>query len=306
MTNNLRRLASVATGQLGGFSRPQAHAFGMSDAELRRRVQSGFLEQTGPHSFRFPSTATGPIADLHALVLDIGPPCWVSGPTAAAVHGFDGYRLRPPFHLTTTRDRNVRRLGAVVHSTAVLPAIDRESTGELPVTSPARTIVDLARSEPPERLAAAVDSALRDGLVSEDLLHRRIAALRTKGRFGTPKLLDVLEGREITRGGHSWLEREFLRVVAGAGLPPPLTQQVLSSAGDHLVRVDCRFPGTNLVVELLGYRYHRAVGQMRRDAERLNALILDGFRPFQFTYDQVVNTPQSVCSILHVALLRSA
>ncbi len=72
------------------------------------------------------------------------------------------------------------------------------------------------------------------------------------------------------------------------------------------MRVDCRFPGTNVVVEVLGYRYHRAVAQMRRDAERLNALILDGFAPYQFTYDQVVNTPEDVCVTLHLAVRRCA
>lgn len=300
------RLRTVATGQLGAFTRQQAHAAGMTDRQLRRRVKSGFLDQIGPHTFRYPTTATGPLAELRALVLDIGEPCWVAGPTAAALHGFDGFELRRPLHLTTMRDRNVRRMGVVVHSTGVLPPIDRETVERLPVTSPARTIVDLARLEPPDRLAAAVDSALRDGLASEDLLHRRLTALRTKGRFGTPALLDVLEGRERTRGGHSWLEREFLRLLGEAGFPRPLTQQILSSAGDHLVRVDCRFPGTNIVVELLGYRSHRTMSQMSRDAERLNALILDGFHPFQFTYDQVVAAPITVLATLSSALRLSA
>ena len=278
----------------------------MSDRQLRRRVQSGFLEQIGPHSFRFPTTDTGPLAQLRALVLDVGEPCWISGPTAAALHGLDGFSIRRPLHLTVLRDRNVRRMGVEVHTTTILPAIDRETFERLPVTSPARTIVDLAKHEPRDRLAAAVDSAIRDGLVSEDLLHRRVAELRGKGRFGVPKLLDVLEGRELTRGGHSWLEREFLRLLGGTGLPRPLTQQVLSRAGGHLVRVDCRFPGTNVVIELLGYRYHRTVSQMSRDAARLNALVLDGFEPYQFTYEQVVGDPQAVLSTLSIALRRSA
>ena len=147
-------------------------------------------------------------------------------------------------------------------------------------------------------MSAAVDSALRDGLASEDLLHRRIAALRAKGRFGVPALLDVLSGREVTRGGHSWLEREFLRLVALSGLPRPRTQQVLSKAGDRLVRVDCRFPGTPVVVELLGYRFHRSRQQMTRDAQRLNALVLDGFTPYQFTYEQVVERPREFVGTL--------
>ena len=79
----------------------------------------------------------------------------------------------------------------------------------VPVTSPTRTLIDLAAHETPARLAAALDGALRDGLTNEDLLHRRIAALRGKGRYGVPVLLDVLAGNEVTRGGHSWLEREY-------------------------------------------------------------------------------------------------
>ena len=55
-----------------------------------------------------------------------------------------------------------------------------------------------------------------------------------------------------------------------------------------MIRVDCRFPGTNVVVELLGYRFHRSVLQMADDAERMNQMVLDGLRPLQFTYTQVV------------------
>ena len=84
-------------------------------------------------------------------------------------------------------------------------------------------------------------------------------------------------------------EREFLRLAAGNGLPRPETQQVLSRAGNQVVRVDCRFLGTPVVVELLGHRFHRTKDQIGRDAEQLKALVLDGFGPYQFTYDQVVD-----------------
>ena len=306
MTTNLRRIAAVATGQLGSFSRAQAHEQGMTDDQLRRRVQSGFLHQVGPNAFRLPGATSGALGDLRAVLLDVGPPCWASGPTAAALHGFDGFRLQRPFHLTIPRERNVRRMNVVVHSSADLPTLDQETVEDIPVTSPTRTLIDLARIEPAARLAAALDSALRDGLASEDLVHRRIAALRTKGRYGIPKLLDVLDGREVTRGGHSWLEREFLRLVAEAGLPRPECQVVLTRANDRLVRVDCRFPGTPIIIELLGYRFHRTKQQMSRDAERLNALVLDGFTPFQFTYDQVVSQPRVVTATVDLALRRES
>ena len=138
-------------------------------------------------------------------------------------------------------------------------------------------------------------------------MHRRIVALRSKGRYGIPKLLAVVDGLEATRGGHSWLERRFLELCRDAGLPVPATQQrVLSRARDRLVRVDCTFPGTRVVVELLGYRWHRTKDQMARDTERMNALLLDGFVPLQFTYDQVTVESPWVAGQVRQALSRAA
>ena len=119
-------------------------------------------------------------------------------------------------------------------------------------------------------------------------------ALRARGRFGIPRLLEAIEGVEAIRGGHSFLERRFLRLLFDAGLPLPETQPVLARAGGRLVRVDFRFTGTPVVVEVLGYRYHRSTKQMNRDAERMNALLAEGLRPYQFTYEQVVHSPEDV------------
>lgn len=116
----------------------------------------------------------------------------------------------------------------------------------------------------------------------------------------------MIEGDEITRGGHSWLERRFLVLASRAGLPRPLTQQVLTRSGDRLVRVDFRFPGTPIVVETLGYRYHATRDQLARDARRLNALLDAGLRPYQFTYDQVVGDGDSVVTQLRAALRLAA
>ena len=57
------------------------------------------------------------------------------------------------------------------------------------------------------------------------------------------------------------------------------------------VRVDFRFLGTPVVVEVLGNRFHRTKEQLRRDGERMNALLRDGLLPYQFSYDQVIGDP---------------
>lgn len=302
----LRRLADLADRQRSAFHRDQARRIGVTEHQLRRFVALGAIERVGPHVYRFPASGHGPIGDLSALVLDIGGGVWASGPTAAAVLGFDGYALRPPFHLTVLRGRDVGRVGHRVHTTTDLPLIDRTRMAGIPLTSGARTLIDLARTASSERLTVALDSALRDGFVSEAILHRRIVALRGSGRPGVPELLRVIEGGEVVRGGHSWLEREFLRLLAEAGLPRPATQQHLTRTRTHLVRVDCRFPGTPVIVELLGYRYHRTPSQLARDAERLNALVLDGFHPLQFAYEQVVDRPGEVVADVGSALGRAA
>jgi hypothetical protein len=245
---------------------------------------------------------TSALADVATLVLDCGRDTFVSGPTAAALHGFDGFRLKPPYHVTVIRGRNVQRAHHRIHTTIELPLIDRATVAGLPTMSPARTLIDMARFVTPVQLTAALDSALRDGLTSEELLHRRIVDLRSRGRYGIPKLIAVIEGCEASRGGHSWLERRFLELCAAHGLPRPATQQVLARTRDRVVRVDCRFPGTRVIVELLGYRWHRTTEQLARDAERMNALVLDGLLPMQFSYDQVTRDPEWVIAQTREAL----
>lgn len=205
-------------------------------------------------------------------------------------------------HVTVLRGRHVERTGVRVHTTIELGRIDQAVVGDVSATSAARTLIELARTLDVRRLTTALDAGLRDGRFNEDVLHGRIVALRGKGRYGLPLLLDVIAGLDVTRGGHSWLEREYLRITAAAGLPRPDTQQVLSRAGEKLVRVDFHYPGTNVVVEVLGYRFHRSPEQLTRDAERMSALVLDGYAPFQFTYQQVVSSPEVVVDTVRAAL----
>ena len=217
-----------------------------------------------------------------------------------------GIDIAAPFDVTIGRGRHVNRIGHRIHTTSELRLIDRCEVSEIPTTRAARTIIDLARTETPDRLVAALDSGLRDGRFNEDSLHRRIVELRGSGRSGVRSLLEVIESREAMTGVHSWLERRFLRLVVDAGLPRPEPQRVLTKAGDRLVRVDFHFSGTPVVVEVLGYTWHADKAHLRRDTERLNALIDAGFRPYQFTYEAVTERPATVLADLRRALRLAA
>lgn len=302
MTTINHRLVSTATGQLGALTRKQAHAVGLSDHQLRSRVKSGFLSQPGPNVFRLNGTGLEPRSRLRDLQADVGGLTVASRFTAAALHGFDGYELSGPFDVTVLRGRYVRRSPHRVHTVKTLTQIDREEVDGIVRTRAARTLIDLARHEGPEQLTVALDSALRDRLVTERSLHRRIVALRRQGMHGIPQLVEVIEGSEISRGAQSWLEREFLRLMSKSGIARPMPQVVVGRAGGRLIRVDFRFASSPVVVEVLGYRWHRSPSSLRRDSERLNAMLSAGLRPYQFTYEQIVESPTQVMHDVRVAL----
>ena len=196
----------------------------------------------------------------------------------------------------------MRRIGHVVHTTLSLDPIDREELFGIPIVSPTRALISVSAALEPEPLTIVYDGMIRDGLTCDDFVHRRIGALRTKGRYGIPRLLEVIEGLEIVRGGQTWLEREVLRVIHLAGLPRPETQVHLTRRGDRLIRVDFTWPGTPVVVEALGYKWHRTGAQMSADTARMNQLLLAGFLPYQFTYRQVVSSPADVVATIAAAL----
>jgi very-short-patch-repair endonuclease len=255
--------------------------------ELRSRDLSGFLLH---------------IHTLRDLMDGIGAPCWADGPTAAALHGIRGCVLRPPFHVLVPRNRNIHRVGHFVHQTIDLPPIDRESAEGLAAVSPTRALINMAKVASMDRIEVSVASAIEQGLTSEELLHRRLVNLRASGRHGLPRLLEVLERYELASGAQSWLEREFLLLMRAAGLRRPEPQQVLGRRGEKLIRVDFRWEDTPVVVEVLGYRWHRTTSQIATDAERMNQLILAGFVCLQFTYEHVTVKPEYVVTEVSRAL----
>ena len=280
-------------------SRRSATADGQRhDVSLRSRDLSGIRSRG-----RSPLIYARHLLELRELIASVGPPCWAYGLTAAALDGFDGYQLAPPLQLVVPRGRSVNRIGHVIHRGRDISRLDMTEVDGIPTMSATRTIIDLAGTETRERLAAAIDSALRDRLTSEDFLHKRIVELRCRGRAGLADLVSVLEGNEVSRGGDSWLERRFLVLLAEMGLPRPLTQAVVGRRKQHLIRVDCQFPSTNVVVELLGYTFHRTVMQMQNDAERMNRMILDGLHPLQVTYADVASESPTMLASIREALV---
>jgi hypothetical protein len=118
----------------------------------------------------------------------------------------------------------------------------------LPVTSGTRTVLELIGRVSPRELGNAIDSATRLGLTAPIVLERRLAQLGRQGRQGVAAFDRVMQAA----GVQSWLEREFLHLMAAAGVRRPSVQRVYRKDGRHVARVDFDYEPAPLVVEVGG------------------------------------------------------
>jgi hypothetical protein len=160
----------------------------------------------------------------------------------------------------------------------------------IPVTSVARTVVDLAAVLSEEALARACHEAgVRYGLTPIAV----VAVLeRRPGTKGARKLRRIVEGEvQVTL---SRLESRFLKILRAQGLPLPVTNR---PAGGR--RVDCRWPEFRLTVELDSYTFHnsRHAWEQDRRREREARARGDDFR--RYTYGDVFEHPKLMLAELH-------
>jgi very-short-patch-repair endonuclease len=294
------RLAAIASTQRGLLTTAQAHAAGLTAAQITHRARRGTLDRLGGGVLAVAGHELTWERRVLAALLAAGPGAAVSHRTAARLLGFDGFG-EGPVDITVPRGRRpVLPPGARLHTMTGLDRFDCVRVEPFTVTSGAMTIIHLAAMCDAEQLSAAIGSAIRDGWTSEAFLRRRFAALRGPGRHGTAVLAAVLDGPV----GHSELERRFLRLIARAGLPRPTTQRTFRS--EQTIRVDAIWEPQRLVVEVLGHRFHCTALDLRRDAHRRNELQSLGFDVLEFTAYDIAGEPERVVAILRRRLAQSA
>jgi hypothetical protein len=251
---------------------------------VRHLAARGVLDHVGTGLFRVCGSPPTWHQALQIGVWTLGRGAAVSHAAAARLHRFDRFETTPAVEFTVMRgQRNRVALAgdAIVHSTSLRLNDDVRHVAGLPVTSPVRTILDLARAGVATLLLeAAVDSALRLRLTTLDHLVDRIDACRGPARRGVARLDELV----LTSGGHSVLERRFLKLLRSAGLPLPDPQVVHRREGRHVARVDFLFPEQNLVVEVSGGRGHSTAADRASDARRRNELQQIGRTVLEFTY----------------------
>jgi very-short-patch-repair endonuclease len=290
-------VSTLAASQLGLVRTDQVPAG--DRARLRHLARRGVLEHAAKGVYRVRGAPVSWQQRLTAAAWALGREAVVSHAAASRWHGLEGFADdRVEFTLPRELARRATP-GAIVHATEHLPRSDVRRVRGLPVTAPVRTIIDLARAgEALGRLEQAIDSAVELRLVTVDRLVDRVTSIRGPGRWG----LAVLDEALLDAGGHTVLERAFLRLVRLAGLSRPRTQVVHREGGRHIARVDFLFPGRDLVVEVSGGRGHSSPAARAKDAARRNELQRLGRQVIEFTYEQVVRRPDEVIATLRAFL----
>lgn len=213
-----------------------------------------------------------------AAVLACGDDAALSHSSAAALWRIG--RERPGrVDVTIRRKSGLQRPGIRLHVRPSLPARDITAPDGIPVTTPARTLVDVATELTPNRLERAVNEADKQDLIDPESL--RVALDHHAGEPGVRPLRDLLD-RHSFRLSDTELELLFRPVAAAAGLPTPLTKQKVNG-----FEVDFFWPDLRLVVETDGFRYHRTASAQTRDARRDQTHTAAGFVPLRFSHYQV-------------------
>ena len=150
------------------------------------------------------------------------------------------------------------------------------------------------------RCEASIDSAVRLGLSSPIVLTRRLDELRGPGRWGCRTLDELL----VDSGGHSKLEREFLRLMRESALPRPTCQAIHRRGGRTVARVDFLFEPFALVVEVNGRRGHASDAERAKDGQRRNELQAIGRQVLEFTWTDVTRDGRRVAGDVRAALRR--
>ena len=295
-------LTDLAADQEGLLTSDQLRQHGVSSWTRRRWIAEGWIFRLAPRVYALRGSPDTHRRRLRCGLLCLGDRSWVSFEAAAALHGLD--RSRPhAVEFTIERPRRPAVLPFAVHTTKRLDPIDHVVVDGFRVTSATRTVFDLALARAhPQRIEAAIDSAVRLQLSSPEVLARRLEGLRGSGRWGCRLVEEMI----VDSGGHTHLERRFLELVREAGLPTPRKQVVFRAGGRHVARVDFFFDAFDVVVEVSGQKGHASPTERARDAQRRNELQDLGVRVFEYTFDDVTKRSDMVRRTLRVRLFPTA
>lgn len=290
-------VAWIAAQQLSLITTLQLNLAGVNRGAVAARVANASLHRRHRGVYLVGTPVPPPGAAELAAVLACGPGTLVDGRSAAALWGIGA---APEGEISVTVvGRNCRsRDGIVVHRVADIHPADRTLLRGIPITSPARTLVDFAAEASSDELERGIGEAYALRLTTEAVLKRTID--RNPHRAGVAALKAELR-RE---GGPAWTrleaERRMKLLIRQAQLPAPLVN--VKVAGNE---ADFLWPEQRLIVEVDGYQFHGHRQAFERDRRRDAAHVLAGYRVIRITWRRLTDEPLAVAAIIAGALSAS-
>jgi hypothetical protein len=283
-------LARLARGAQGVVTRSQLLRSGVTAREIEHRLSTSRLLPVYRGVYRVGHRAPSTEARYLAAVRACGDGALLSGRPAGHLLGLLKGPAPPP-EVTAPTERRVD--GVVTRRSRRLQPGDAMTWRGIPVTTVARTLVDLAPVLAVDDLARACHEAgARHGTTPgqvEAVLARRLNSP------GATKLRQILHGD--VRVTLSKLEARFLARLREAELPLPQTNR---PAGGR--RVDCRWPERRLTVELDSYRYHHSRHAWEQDRRREREARARGDEFRRYTYGDVFEDPELMLAELRALL----
>ena len=284
------RIAAVAARQYGVVTRGQVVEAGMSPWAVSRRVTSGRFRQLHRGVY-----LVGPLTPLRAremaavLAAREGV---VSHLSAASLRGMLQQLQSDPVDITMTRGNRGRRPGIRIHRVARLDEDERSMVDGIPVTTPTRTLADLAGVVGSRELELAFARAERAGLVSDDSLSEMLH--RYRNRAGARLVRAVLQRRGGPALTRSEAEDKFLALVRAAALPPPETNVRIGS-----YEIDFLWRNEGIAVEVDGYRHHSSRSRFESDRHKDTWLLAGGIKVIRLSWQQI--TREGIATAVQVA-----
>jgi very-short-patch-repair endonuclease len=290
-----REVAAVAARQCAVITHEQLGELGISRSSINRALDRGRLHRLHRGVYALiPPAALRPLAREHAAILACGGNTLISHASAAALYEM----RRAPDRVDVVvigHERGRAVEGIRIHRAPKLHANDVRHYRGIPVTAPARTLLDLAQSLQTHKLERCFDEAIIRRLVDRRAV---LATLEGYPRHrGRAKLRELCTDTEITR---STGEKHLLQLVRRAGLPGP---EVNARFGRF--EVDFLWRDQRVAVELDGHEFHRSRRALERDHAKDMALQQAGFVVIRITGRQLARQPEMVLVWVATALARA-
>lgn len=274
-----RRLAS----QLGLITASQARECGLGQSTVRSRVRQGRWQAVTRGVYRVAGSPDTWDQRALAVCLRLGPGTALSHGTAGAIHQLPGMRRDTVEVVVCPGRRPTAPEHVVVHRPNQLTRVDLCVRDALRVTTPARTVIDLAAQLSGPGLRRVVDNVLCRKLVSRDRLLGRVDALSRRGRPGSARLREVLKAWESGRRAEGDEEMQLFRLLEDHRIPAPVRQHTVTCEGRVIARTDLAWPERRLALELDSEAWHDTPSAFHEDKARSLRLAAAGWEVLAVT-----------------------